>query len=543
MNIGSLFVRLGINADTNKAQGFIKSLVDIKAGADMVIGTIGKVISEIKQLTDESLKSAVALKQFHAETGADTGQLQMWQSVATQANISAESVTNSVKSIIDNQEKMKLGQGNISGYQLLGINPNEDPFKVLDKLREKTQGLSQGMKKNVLGMLGVNAEMIQVLDLTNDQFDRMKKNAFVLSPGQIDMMAKADASIKMMGKGFDYIKAEIVTALSPAIIKFMTLLTKWMTENKSGFLKVIQDIVGWIVKFVVGISNAAHMIDMIIKNTIGWKSALTGLVALIAIFNSALLFSPIGLFSMMILGLILVLDDLAVYFKDTSNSDNSIMGMIMAKFPKLKAQFDTFLETIKEVFGLLRALWNGDSIDEYMDKLGELGASIIKIKASLATTGALIAASMNSVIQTIISFFDLFSTFKEAYVSGEWVKEFSLFWERYKERGASIVGGFENVKTTAQKGIKPLEDYNQRTIRAAVQQQFKDQSSFDDFAQKEWEANRLKELKSQANITINQTNNFADKEDPNIAKKITEGMKTDLNAVYTNKLGGNNPIK
>ena len=456
----------------------------------------------------------------------------MWQSVATQANISADSVTNSVKAIVDNQEKIKLGQGNISGYQLLGINPNEDPFAVLDKLREKTQGLSQGMKKNVLGMLGVNAEMIQVLDLTNDQFDRMKKNAYVLSPGQIDMMARADLSIKMMGKGFDYIKAEIVTAFAPAIIKFMALLTSWMSINKTGFLKILQNIVEWVIKFITAIGNAGHMIDTIVKNTIGWKNALVRLVAGFALLNSAFLLSPIGLFSMACVALLIILDDMAHYF---SGEGRSLMGDFMAAFPKFKKQFDDLMVTLKDVFGLLKALWNSDDITAYMDKLGDLGKKILLIKASLETFGAVISAAINTVIQSFLSFGDLIGTLVTSTLDPKnFLKDWQDYYQRLGGYGGSLKESFVNIPKTTEKSMAPLENYeakqSQKELENLLEKTKNDHKIIEQIMKEKGISAK------EARIIFNQTNNIA-KEDISKVKDYTiDGIKK----ANTQQSGGNN---
>ena len=378
MDVATLFARIGIKADTKEAKSFMDQVKHLTISLGIATVSATAFIAVIKNIANESIATALSLKKFHAETGASTDELQRWQAVADEVNNSGQAVADSIKAITDNQEKIKLGQGNISGYQLLGINPRQDPFKIMEQLRQKTAGLSQAMKKNVLSQIGVSKDLIAVLDLTNAQFDEMAKDAFIIPKSTIDMIDKARASLKKVEGGVKYLKAEIIAALTPSIIKVNKAILEWIKNNKDGLIKTIKTIFEWITRIVGATMNAVAMINKIISATIGWKNAMYILLGVIAILNASLLLSPIGLIVAGIILLVGVLDDLYVY----SKGGKSLFGELLANNPKLKAFTDGIIELAKAMRDLFAGDWT--AFDKLMEKWGNWGKIIKGIADALA---------------------------------------------------------------------------------------------------------------------------------------------------------------
>ncbi len=369
MTIANLFARIGLQTDEAKAKSFDRSIRAVKIG--MVGAAAGAVAFSVKlkQLTDQAFEAAIAFKQFEAETGGSAQELQKWQAVANQTNNSAEAVTASIKAIAANQEKIKLGQGNISGYQLLGISPASDPFEILEQLRIKTAGLSQAMKKNALQQMGVSSELIQVLELTNDEFDRMAANAFIVPPSAIDALDKARASGQMLGNAVRYIRQMIAANLSPAIDELNKKIALWIKQNQDGIIKTIQTIFGWINRFVTAMYRTATMIDKGVRSTIGWSNAIKILIGAIALLNSALLFSPIGAFIAAIAMLVLVMEDLYVY----SKGGKSLFGRMMEQFPQLENALKGLWQMLKDIGAVLKTVFGGGDLGSIQGILDEWG--------------------------------------------------------------------------------------------------------------------------------------------------------------------------
>lgn len=385
MKIAELFARLGVKADTHQIKNFSKAFQDAKAVVVTTTGDIVRFVSEIKRMSSEMFDAAAALAQFESETGASAQELQRWQAVAVQTNNSAESVSNAIKAITSNQEKIRLGQGNISGYQLLGIDPRQDPFQILDQLRAKTAGLSQAMKKNVLGTLGVGADLIQILELSNEKFKDLSGNAFIIPRGAIESMNKARGAMQLVGNAVKWLKSMIASQLAPGIEDLNMKIVLWIKNNKDGIVKSMKLVFEWTSKVINSIMNAGMMINQIISNTIGWKVAIGGLIAILALLNAQIIASPIGLLIAGLLLLIAILDDLYVY---SQGKGKSLFGVLMQQFPEFEKGMLSFLDKLKSSFNLIKALFSQDDlkIAELVEELGSLGVGIVALFELIKTT-------------------------------------------------------------------------------------------------------------------------------------------------------------
>lgn len=383
MNIVELFARIGLKTDEEKAKSFESSMRRVKftllAATTVAAGTA----LAIRKVTSDAMKAAVDFKQFEIETGSSAQELQKWQAVAEQTNQSAESVTSAIKAIVANQEKIRLGQGNIAGFQLLGIDPRQDPFKILEELRVKTRGLSEGMRKNILSQIGVGKGLIQTLNLTKEQFDEMAGRAWIISPQAIETLNKTKSSLDLAGRAINYMKAQIAVGLSPQIDKATKSLQNFLKANEENIIKIFKLGFEYVERFVKALANAASFIDRIVTSTIGWKTALKILLGALIAFNSALLSSPFDLIAAAIILLIGILDDLYVYFK----GGKSLLGELFKSFPESEKTFLGFAKNLKDILSLLKYFSSGDEsgINKILTQWGTFGDIVEKIYKSFVS--------------------------------------------------------------------------------------------------------------------------------------------------------------
>jgi hypothetical protein len=366
MTILELFARIGLKADTPQAEGFAKAVKGIKGE---LIGAIAGTLSlaGAVKAVNAAMGEATELKRFGDQTGVNVEEMQKWKAVAEQASGSGAAVASSIDAIVSNQAKIKLGTGNIQGYQLLGIDPRSDPFKVLEQIKAKTANLGAADKKNIIGMFGVNADLMSTLKLTNAEFDRMAAHAYVISPSMIDGMNKARGSISVLKNEISYYVAELATKLGPTI------------EKVAGFLE----------KFVRFIANGVMNIDKLILSTIGLKAAIIAVAAVLAVMNAGFLLSPLGLFTIAIIALMAVLDDLAHY---NSGEGHSLFGVIMLKMPALGKALKDVFGWLSDLGSTIKDVLSGDysNIDKLTEKWGAFGLIIDEIVGSMTVMRDLI---------------------------------------------------------------------------------------------------------------------------------------------------------
>lgn len=342
-----LFARIGLKADTTQGNQFLKTVKGIKSELESVVFGALSVAAAIKAVNSAMAQSR-EFKKFTADTGESAEELQKWANVAETVSGAGDSVASSIRAIVANQEKIKLGQGNISGYQLLGIDPRSNPFQVLEQLRTKLQNVSPGMRRNIAAQFGVSSDLVQTLELSNAEFDKMASRAWIIPQSNIDGLNRAVSSLSEVKNAFKFMQAELATKLAP----------------------IIEKATRYVINFAQMIERGVLMLDKIIRATIGWKAAVIAIVGALAVLNSAFLLSPMGLFTAGIILLLAILDDLYVY---STKSGRSVFGLLVEGLKGFGEKIREFFQPVVDFFNAI--FETIDKISSFTDKylLGSAG--------------------------------------------------------------------------------------------------------------------------------------------------------------------------
>ncbi len=265
MTIAEFFVTLGIKGKgLGTLKDVAKTISSLPVDAAAAIAGMAGISLELGKMAEEAMATSVAFQAFTNQTGLSWQQLQRWQIVAEQANVSASAVAGSVNQLERNLAEIRLGRGNIAPFQMLGIGvgPGTDAFTVLEKLRERIRGLNPATATNMVTQMGLSPEMMNVLRLSDQQFKTFGDHVHGINERQEQDFLKAKLAITQFGQTFRYVAFGIVADFSEAY------------EKMKQFKGLLQDLA------LVAIAVAAY-------------------------------FFPI---TASVAALILVLDDLAVYF-------------------------------------------------------------------------------------------------------------------------------------------------------------------------------------------------------------------------------------
>jgi hypothetical protein len=387
MNVATLFARIGIKADTEKAKEFSEAMKEVSKGLKTAAIGAAALTTAIVASMKGAMDTAKTMRDFQNETGASTDELQRWQAVAGGANVSTQDLADSVKSLAQNREKIKLGQGNMSGFAFLGINPMDDPFSILDQLRTKTAGLPQAMKANLLAQMGVSSQFLEILNLTNDEFDRMKGGAFVIPSSAFAAMNQLQGSLNGLGKMFQWFQSLLAEKLAPIIDKVVKQIMVWVQQNKNGLIDGIVKGTQLILKFIEAIINVATWIVKIVNSTVGWKNAIVAFGLVWAVFNRQLLMSPIAWIVGGIILLIAVLDDLHAALHVDGDNRKSFFGDMLEKNPALNKFLQSFVKAIGDVLKMLKELTSGNigGVKNILDQWGEVGTFFNTLLLTIGT--------------------------------------------------------------------------------------------------------------------------------------------------------------
>ncbi|NDK07872.1 hypothetical protein EOM39_01340 [Candidatus Gracilibacteria bacterium] len=334
MNIGELFVKLGFKADTKELSTMKAGLNSARVGAIALTGAVIATVVAVNKLISASLQSAVVLKNFEVQTGLSSQQLQQWSYVAEQNDVSTQTLIGSIKGLQKAQANLRMGQGNMRPFALLGISPTEDPFVVLNKLKERIKGLSPAIASSLLGQLGIGDEMLNILRNSNIEFDKLNKK-FLLTAKEQENLITLNKSYKDFIFTLRGIRDRLVAMISPEVLAFIKAL-----KNNFEFLF---DVGKWI-------------LDLIEKYK--WLGGIIAIVGAIALT----IFAP---WVALILGIILVVDDLWTTFKGgegvIANTIAKLMGFkdINDLWKSLKSGFNRFIDDIKKGMDFFKNIFEG----------------------------------------------------------------------------------------------------------------------------------------------------------------------------------------
>ena len=390
MNLAEFFVKIGVSG-----QESIKTLNTAinntrNAVLTMQVAFIGATYAINKFISGTNVQ-ATSLENFQTQTGLAIDELNRWVSAGQKVNreLNFDTVKNNVAGLQKQLEQIKIGQGNIAPFQLLGIDiMNTNAFGVLNQLRENIKGLSDAQAVNLIQQLGLDANFINVLRLSEQEFDKLSKNSF-LTGKQITSIANLGRTVNDLKIRLQTLKDQAVVKLAPILMKFLNDFTKWVNQNSRKIVQTFTDIANIISKIGIIVGRVAGLFAHLFENILKSENGFTNLAIIIGALM--LSFKPL---SLLLIGLLLILEDIAVWR----------MGGISA-FGDLYQAISDLMDKIKEIPGI-----------EHLLKIGGALAGITLLTGGLGKMSAVLTGIAKKATIFVGAFFAL----KEI---TEWIKK------------------------------------------------------------------------------------------------------------------------
>lgn len=367
IKVAELFAVLGVKADTKALKQFDGALNGLKGSLLGAAALTGLASIGFVAMANNALNGALALSKFNAETGLSAQELQKWQAVAGAMNISGDEAASSIANLNKQLSLVRIGQGNIAPFQMLGIDVSQNAFGVMKQLRGSLSQFDTQTASSIIEQMGISPEMIKLLRMTNDEFEKLSKNAMILNPSQLATLEKAGSSLKQVGQMIQYYFASALVELTPIIVDLVEGFRNWAEVNNDKLvhgLKAFGLILGGLLK---AIGNVFSAIDHIISGTIGWANALKILGAAAALVMIVLF--PI---QAAILAIILVIDDLMTYFQ----GGKSVIGDFFEAIAK-----NPYIKVIMDIFKVIGALMHGN-LGEAWSGMKDIGTQVKTIASN-----------------------------------------------------------------------------------------------------------------------------------------------------------------
>ena len=326
MKVGDLFIALGIQADTGQIDK-LQSKVDTFAKHVRDVGLAFTAASYgLYKFVDGTLTGVVAMDNLSRQTGLSTEKLQKWQQAAQLSNLSlsAEEVGQSIGNLQKNLAAIRIGQGNIAPFQLLGIDVGGDAFSVLEQLRSRIKGLDRPTATNLITQLGLTSDFLNVLELSNEEFAKLSQNTF-LSRGQQNDIMQLGYSFKALTLNLKSLKDQAVARIAPSLKELVDGFFKWLNTNGSKVIDTMATLAKVFSSFVTAVGNSIGMLGSFLENTIGIENGIKAIA--IAVSFLMLQFKPLLAILFLVIGL---LDDIATYKK--FGKERSLFGGVYETF-------------------------------------------------------------------------------------------------------------------------------------------------------------------------------------------------------------------
>ena len=387
MTIGEFFINIGFKlVGEQKLKDLDKNIRHVERESLKAAVAIDVVTAALLVMIDTSARAAQALQNFVLSTGLSADQLQMWQHTAAVAGVSADELTGSIKTLQDINSQFKLGNPqNVQVWSLLGVDPRQDPFKVLTDLRASlTRFKDIGVVRNLLGQVGLEG-LLPILRSTNAEFGKWSQN-FIITQRQTDQLAKLNGAWQSIKLSIISVKTQFSSVFAPALEQFFRMMEPVVAK--------IADFVRWlgtagpVATFVrwgiIAVAAAVALLGLALTGltvALGAASIAFGLLDVAAAPWIPIMLVIAGVVAAVIVAiglLVLELDDLWTFFK----GGDSVIGHFGEYF---EAGFLWYIrEGVKEVNALKNAL---STLGQFTSVSGVAGYFAERAAASTPRTG------------------------------------------------------------------------------------------------------------------------------------------------------------
>ena len=370
-SIGELFIELNVRADNQAVNRFNFGFKDLRKNALLAAGAFTGAVVGLDRLIASTLRGVVSLQNLNNQTGLSIEKLQQFQQAGQLSNLalSADQIAQSIGNVQKNLADIKIGQGNIAPFQLLGINVDgADAFDVIEQIRDSIKGIDPAIATNLISQLGLTPDFINILKLSRKEFELLGENTF-LNPQQRADIDNVGTSIKALTLRFKALKDQAIAKIAPDLNELMQKFFKWLKDNDDSVINTIAFITKGFTSFARALGNAFDLSSRFLNNIIGMENGLKILATSFGFLT--LSFSP---FLAGLAAVILLLDDIAVYRR----GGNSITGELFKSFNNLP--------NIAKIFG------GGAGLLVIASSLGAITKSIISMTAPAIALAAPLTA-------------------------------------------------------------------------------------------------------------------------------------------------------
>lgn len=297
MKIADFFIALGFDIkgapDVDKTDQSVEKLT---FSSIKLLGIVTALNAAFYTMMKQGVDTGVALQRFALLTGLPIDQLQRYEQTAARGNVQAGAMAQAIGAIQKARAAIAFGNAEAAApWMLLGIDPRQDPFKVLEQLRQQVLRLDPAIARAKLGEMGLGDDVMYLL----------KQN---LGKGNLDQRVTVTDE-----------EARRLAALGGAWKEFLFTLGQVGARFAAQFAEPIAAVLNQLTKALTLVGRFTDWLERGGTGADIFKYSMLGLLAVLAGLNVALvllLTGPGGAFFGMIVALGVLLGGLVLLVQD-----------------------------------------------------------------------------------------------------------------------------------------------------------------------------------------------------------------------------------
>lgn len=203
-------------SNRNGKRGFLASLQNAPIVASIVY--IGRAVLDLSRkigsLVLSFSQASYELLKLNRNFGVSTDAIQQFGYAAVASGVKMSDFNSAIAGLRKQSADIMLGRGNISPYALLGLNPHEDPEKLLVHLQQRLRELPESIGTAFASDLGLSPDMINFV--RSGDFARMQSRP-KLSRSDLNAIEQSRKLLLDVMNMFSLLGQKMLAYLSPII--------------------------------------------------------------------------------------------------------------------------------------------------------------------------------------------------------------------------------------------------------------------------------------------------------------------------------------
>lgn len=172
--IEEIFIKLGFKVDKKPLDDTDKSVKNVISSVKKIATATVLAIAALDRMATSLGRNNQELINFTRQTGLSIDNLNKiaGAGMLIDVNFSSEKAAQGLMSLQSNLAQIRLGQGNIEPFQILGVSPvGKDATQIIEDLREAIKGVDDMTAVNLIQQMGLSPEFISLLRLTKEEYN------------------------------------------------------------------------------------------------------------------------------------------------------------------------------------------------------------------------------------------------------------------------------------------------------------------------------------------------------------------------------------